>query len=202
MRWVGFSGRMPKRQLAVDLALSEGKAITVTSDSTFSLDSARTVYLGSMYPDFQLVHTRDMHIYENFAAIEKGILIDRTAVGVEKSAGGPALQIADIADIGPLRCGRCQLLSYDPERVVLKARAERDCYLLFQDMHYPGWKAYLDSQPIEFVRADVGLRIIEVPEGLHTVEMVFAPGSLRLGLALSCLGLLLTLAYAWRMRPT
>ena len=79
-------------------------------------------------------------------------------------------------------------------------RPERDCYLLFQDMYYPGWTAIVDSVSSEFVRADVGFRVLEIPEGNHTVVMEFRPRSLRLGLALTCLGLLLTLVYAWRTR--
>jgi uncharacterized membrane protein YfhO len=104
-------------------------------------------------------------------------------------------------DMGEARCGRSRIISYEPERVEMQVTPEHDCFFLFQDMYYPGWKAYVDGERREFVRADVGFRVLEIEEGEHTVVMAFEPGSLKLGLALSILGLVLTLAYAWRTGP-
>jgi hypothetical protein len=201
-RWIAFPPHMPSRHLQVDLTQSSEGTITIESDSVFALDDARTVHLGSVYPDYQLIHTSDMHIYENFAAVEKGILIDRSAVAVRESGGRRALGLADLDEIGAMGCGRCRIVSYGSERVQVEVSADRDCYLLFQDMYYPGWKAYLDSAPARFVQADVGLRVVEIPEGDHTVVMEFSPGSLKVGLVMTCLGLLLTVVYAWRTKPS
>jgi hypothetical protein len=201
-RWIAFPPHMPGRHLEVDLTRSSGGTITVESDSVFTLDEARTVHLGGIYPDYQLIHTSDMHIYENFAAVEKGILIDMSAVNSRDLDGRRVLGLADLDEIGALRCGRCRIVSYEPERVQLEVSADRDCYLLFQDMYYPGWKVHLDSAPARFVRADVGLRVVEIPGGDHTVVMEFRPGSLKVGLVMTCLGLLLTVVYAWRTKPS
>ena len=199
-RWVGFSGHSLSRQLAVDLAEARAGRILVRSDSVFSLVGARTVYLGSVYPDYRLIHDSDMHIYENFAAVERGICLDRDMVGVKEGPGEPVLAIAPIENFEPARCGVCRIVSYDPERVELAVSADRDCFLLFQDMYYPGWKAYVDKEEQDYVEADVGFRVLEIAEGRHTVVMAYEPRSLTAGLALSLLGLILTAAYAWRTR--
>ncbi len=198
IRWVGFPSHMPLRHIAVDLAPATADRILVESDSSFSLEGVKTIHMGSVYPDYQLVHDSDMHIYENFAAMERGVCLDRTMVSVNESAGEPRLALAAMDDMGEARCGRCRIVSYEPERVELDIAAERDCFVLFQDMYYPGWKAYVDEEPCEFIKADVGFRVLEVSGGEHTVVMEFKPGSLKVGLALSCLGLLFTLVYAWR----
>jgi hypothetical protein len=143
-----------------------------------------------------------MHIYENFAAVERGILIERSAVGVRGSDGGLVLGFAAMDEAGASRCGRCRIVAYAPEKVVLEASAQEACYLLFQDMYYPGWKVYIDSEPTQFIKTDVGFRVVEVPEGNHTIEMEFRPGSLKVGLGLTCLGCLVTVLYARRMRKS
>ncbi len=200
-RWVGFPSYLPVRHLAVDLAEAGADRILVESDSTFSLETARTLHMGSVYPDYQLVHDSDMHIYENFAAIERGVCLDRTMVGLDASTDEPRLALAAMDGMGEARCGRSRIVSYEPERVEVRVTAERDCFFLFQDMYYPGWQAYVDNDRQAFVKADVGFRVLEIPEGEHTVVMEFEPGSLKVGLALTCLGLLLTLVYAWTTRP-
>jgi hypothetical protein len=199
-RWISFPSHMPSRWFLVDLPEIGANTLVMRSDSIFFIERARIVYVGSIYPDYELIHDSDMHIYENFAAVEKGICLDKTWVGFELADGKPVLTLAGIDEIGTIRCGRCRIVSYEPERVVLEVSALRDCYLLFQDMYYPGWMAYIDSVPSEFVRADVGLRVLDVPEGDHTVVMEFRPRSLKIGLGMSCLGILLTLAYAWLTR--
>ena len=197
MRWVGFPANLPVRELAVDLARAESGRIMVRSDSAFSLEGAKTVHLGSVYPDYRLIHDSDMHIYENFAAVERGICLDRRMVGVVQAPGEPVLAIASMENLDMARCGRCRIVSYGPECVELEVEADRDCFLLFQDMYYPGWKAYVDTEEREYVKADVGFRVLEMAEGEHTVVMEFRPGSLKIGGAMSVLGLILTLAYAW-----
>jgi hypothetical protein len=48
------------------------------------------------------------------------------------------------------------------------------------------------------LRTDIGIRAVELDGGKHLVVMAFRPSSLKIGLALSCLGLALTAAY-WRL---
>jgi hypothetical protein len=68
--------------------------------------------------------------------------------------------------------------------------------LVFSQIFYPGWQAKIDSQPAELLRVNVIQQSVVVPEGQHTVELVFSPTSFWLGAAISltallvCLGLL------------
>jgi hypothetical protein len=63
-------------------------------------------------------------------------------------------------------------------------------YLVVTDAYYPGWDATLDGRKVEIERADLTVRAIRVPEGRHHLEMVYRPGSFRLGLSLTVLALL------------
>ena len=79
--------------------------------------------------------------------------------------------------------------------------AAADCFLLFQDVYYPGWKAYVDGVGTDIIQTDIGMRAVEVPAGAHRVKMKYAPGSIRIGLALTCLGVVLSAAYILAGRP-
>jgi uncharacterized membrane protein YfhO len=87
---------------------------------------------------------------------------------------------------------------YEPERVVLDVSAEKDCILILQDTDYPGWTAHVDGRRRPIEGTDLGVRALTLEAGRHTVEMEYKPSSLRYGLILSCLGLVMTVAYATR----
>jgi hypothetical protein len=201
IRWVAFPAHMPAREITIDVRERDGDRITIASDSAFVLEHARVVHIGRGYPDYDLIWDTDMYIYENFSAIEKGICIDRNALEYSDSGGGK-LMIGGLNEVtGDMRCGRSVIRTYQPERVMIDVTAERDCFMLFQDSYYPGWKATVDGRRAEIEQTDIGMRAIRVDRGSHTVEMVFRPASLVLGLILSLAGVLLTAAYAWKFRP-
>jgi hypothetical protein len=199
--WVGFPAHMPSREVTVDVRQRTGSGILVRSDSTFTLTRSRVVYSGKAYQNYDLVYDSDMYIYENFGAIEKGILLDNEAVGIEGEGPEQRLNISELYEgLADAKCGVCRITSYEPEAVSFEVTAARDCYLLFQDVWYPGWKAYVDDKETEILRTDIGMRAIELGEGGHDIVMKYQPRSLKIGLGLSCLGLALTLAYAWLTR--
>jgi uncharacterized membrane protein YfhO len=56
-------------------------------------------------------------------------------------------------------------------------------------MYYPGWKAMVDGNETAIFRADYNLRGLFLPQGTHSVEIVYEPASYRRGM----LGTLATL---------
>jgi hypothetical protein len=195
VRWVAFPPDMAVRRVFMDLREREGDVVGFKSDSTFAIRDCDVVYMDAGCPDYELVYDKDMYVYENLAAIRKGLCLDR---GVLRRLGGPeggALAVSGLEEIGDVECGRCEITGYRPEQVLLDVRTEADCFVLFQDVYYPGWKAYVDGKETEILRTDIGMRAVEVPAGSHRVEMTYAPGSLRLGAVLTCLGVILSVAY-------
>lgn len=49
-------------------------------------------------------------------------------------------------------------------------------WLYYADSYHPGWKAYIDSQHVKVVRANVGFKAVHIPHGEHRVKFVFADG--------------------------
>jgi hypothetical protein len=66
-------------------------------------------------------------------------------------------------------------------------------FLVLTDLYHRGWRARVDGQPTPVYLANFLFRAIYLPPGSHTVDFVFDPLSLRLGLAVSIATLLFVL---------
>jgi hypothetical protein len=89
--------------------------------------------------------------------------------------------------------GHLEVLAYGPNRAAFRVETTEPALLVLNDLHYPGWRARLDGEPAPLRRTNVIFRGIEIPPGVHEVEMRFFPTPLRLGVGLA-LAALLTLA--------
>ncbi len=105
----------------------------------------------------------------------------------------PGLPESTGADAGG-SAGRARLASYEAEKVVAKSNAPRRSLLVLTDVHYPGWKAFVDGEEAPVERVDYLLRGVMVPAGSHTVEFRYEPASVRAGLIISALGVVALLA--------
>lgn len=92
-----------------------------------------------------------------------------------------------------LDVGRTTMLRYEDERVAITTRADGRRLLVLTDVHYPGWTATIDGQPVPILRADYAFRAVSVPAGEHFVEFRYQPSSFRYG-ALGSLGGVLVVA--------
>ena len=74
--------------------------------------------------------------------------------------------------------GTVQVVHYGINHVRLRVTAPHRQYLVNSDVHYPGWKAYVDGQQQPLFYTNVTFRGLVVPAGEHAVEMRFSPASL------------------------
>jgi hypothetical protein len=77
----------------------------------------------------------------------------------------------------------------EPDRIELEAKLDRPGIVVLSDVYYPGWTLTIDGQTAPIYRANLMMRGAAVLAGRHTLVYRFRPGSFRLGLAVSCLGL-------------
>jgi uncharacterized membrane protein YfhO len=92
--------------------------------------------------------------------------------------------------------------SEQPGRIVFRSITPVDGWLVFSDVWYPGWRAYVDGESVHLLRANYLFRAIPLKEGEHRVIMVYRPVTFWLGLAISMLFCLLLgiLVTRYRMR--
>lgn len=79
-------------------------------------------------------------------------------------------------------------------RVVVGTDSARDGLLVLSDNYYPGWRAYVDGQPVEVLRANHSMRAVNVPAGRHMVSFAFMPRAFFLSVYVSLAAAVLTLA--------
>ncbi len=64
--------------------------------------------------------------------------------------------------------------------------------LVFSEIWYPEWKAYVDGMPFDILRANYCFRAVEIPKGEHMVEMKFESHSFVLGAYITLCTILLS----------
>jgi hypothetical protein len=102
---------------------------------------------------------------------EEEVVVDR-AVG-RLDGRPPDRPVAEATEVA--------VVSYDPERLVLRSWSRRDAVLVLGERDYPGWRATVDGQAAPLVRADYLLRGLYLPAGEHAVELRFDPPGFATG---------------------
>ena len=87
--------------------------------------------------------------------------------------------------------GKVELVSYGPNKVILNCKTAQDVFLYASDTFYPGWRAYVDGQRTEILRADLAFRAVKVPPGEHTIVFRYVPISFYVGLLVTAIGFVL-----------
>lgn len=89
-----------------------------------------------------------------------------------------------------------------PNRVHLRVDTTGAGGLMLADLHYPGWQATINGDPViihEFLSA---LRIVDVPAGENEIIFVYRPLSFTIGLGLSLTSCLVWGAVWWQDRKS
>lgn len=78
--------------------------------------------------------------------------------------------------------GSITLTSYSPNRLAYECSVPEGGLAVFSEIYYPaGWKAYVDGNETEILRADFALRALELEAGAEHIEFVYAPDSFKTG---------------------
>jgi len=83
-----------------------------------------------------------------------------------------------------------------PQRVVLEANLESAGIVVLSDIHYPGWKLTIDSQPAPIYKVNRVMRGAAVPEGVHRLVYSYEPRSFQVGGTITLAGLAAAAAFA------
>ncbi len=153
-------------------------------------------------PRFRPVYQQqDVTVYENRDALPRAWLAyaARPATGVPGALGAMTAKSFDarrsvVVDgpplDGPARSAEAAaVVSYMPNKVVVRAAPSQSAYLLLADAYFDGWQAQDAAEhSLEVVRADGVFRAVLLTPGEHTVTFTYRPVSFRLGAYLSFLG--------------
>lgn len=95
-------------------------------------------------------------------------------------ASEPQLEVSSESDDG-----RVEFRSYAPERYIIDISTSENAILSLAQVDYPGWKAKIDGEPVDLIRAYGALTALPIEAGNHAVEIYFDPMSFKIGTVLS-----------------
>lgn len=82
-----------------------------------------------------------------------------------------------------------EIVTMQPNRIILQGKGPG--LLVLSEIFYPGWESFVDGRRVEMKTVEGVLRAVELLPGEHQIEFVFHPLSLRIGLVLFLLGLMM-----------
>ncbi len=162
-------------------------------------------------PGLALEYDRpDARIYSNAQAMPRAWVVDRQRVVVSETE---AMATVTSPDFDPARAAvtesrlpgvaiesgtggeadtsasPAEIVELEPERVHMRATADRPSLLVLSDVHYPGWKAEVNGRDVPIERVDYLLRGIPLRAGDSEVVLTYEPLSFRIGWIVSLLTL-------------
>jgi hypothetical protein len=155
-------------------------------------------------PQWSLVYDLDQFVYENQEWMPRWFLVRRilpvdspdeayiavatirpeleaVVVGIDLADIPPALLEAELPQDGVPHVGEITQEFYGPDELRLSVNCTQDCFLVFADTFFPGWKAWIDDKEARIYRTDAVVKGIVMPEGTHTVRFLYDPPLYRLG---------------------
>jgi hypothetical protein len=81
--------------------------------------------------------------------------------------------------------GTSRVLERRPDKVRIEADLREEGYVVLLDSYDPGWRVSVDGRESRLLRANFGFRAVQASAGHHTIDFVYRPRALLIGLALS-----------------
>jgi hypothetical protein len=150
-----------------------------------------------------------VNVYRNEAALPRAFVAQRAIVAADHEDAWRRIHQADFdpattvvveggerLDLPAGTETETRVVSYGPDGLEIEVDSPAPGYLVLSDPFYPGWRAEVDGQPAEILRANYAFRAVAVPAGAHRLTMAFRPASWYTGLAISLVTGLILLALA------
>ncbi len=85
---------------------------------------------------------------------------------------------------------RVESATFTPHTAGIQVKAEQPGLVVIAQAFYHPWRAQVDGQPVNILRANRGFQAIPVPSGIHSIQLSYRDNAFRLGCVIS-LGTLL-----------
>jgi hypothetical protein len=138
--------------------------------------------------NYRLIHSGDVKIYENLDVLPRAFVVYdwqwaadvAESVAMMESDEFDPRRVAVLVGDGPFPAtgegtGKVEVVSYEPESVVLRAESDVPGLLILTDSFYPGWEATIDGEPATIYAADGLFRGLFIPAGMHEVIFAYRP---------------------------
>jgi len=101
-----------------------------------------------------------------------------------------------VSNFSPQKSGVIELVKYAPNRLEYSSNSTTDQLAVFSEVWYgpnKGWKATIDGELVDHIRANYILRALKIPAGKHTIVFEFSPSTHKIGSIISLISSLLVI---------
>ena len=91
-----------------------------------------------------------------------------------------------------------QLITANSQKYQITLRTSRPYWLVFGELNYPGWRAYVDGQEKRLERIYYLFSGIYLPAGAHRVKLVYQPLSFEIGIYFALAGIFALLFFVFK----
>ncbi len=165
------------------------------------------------HPDLiEVARIEGAHVYENTRVSPPARVVGRVDVASDQDRALNWLMSHDVREGAVVEGGRplnldsveseAQIVFRAPDRMVVSARGPG--LLVVSEVYERDWRASIDGETAPIYTVDGVLRGVYLQDGLHEVAFVYDPPAIKVGVALSGLGVmgLLTVKIVVRRRST
>ncbi|MBN2125046.1 MAG: YfhO family protein [Deltaproteobacteria bacterium] len=186
-----------------------------TSFATFGsplLDLINTTYVlvphnvHVSFPRLDLIYDREIRVYRNREAFPRlfvvpdyvcisdprelrRTLVEFTAEDFRKRVVLGSPPPSDFRErspeSSPVPDAEIRVAAYGPNQIEAEVRTEANGFVVIGDNYHPGWRARVDGQETEILRANYIMRAIPVRKGDHRISMYFRPGAILVGFTIT-----------------
>ena len=166
----------------IDTSLKDGdfKLVARTKDA-YVYENPRALPRVMLVPDYRIVDFDDL-IRDGWPNDDprRTVLLERLpefvpAASAERATDGMAGAAAPGAPAAPAADGDARILRYENTDIDTEVDAPGGGFLVVNDAWHPWWRAEVDGQPAEILKANVLFRAVEIAPGRHRVHFVFEP---------------------------
>jgi uncharacterized membrane protein YfhO len=107
------------------------------------------------------------------------------------NSSGLYSQPSEMANVAP---AVATIVEDKRNRIAIQTENDTTGLLVLSDNYYPGWRALVDGEPVEVLRANCTMRAVNVPAGRHLISFVFMPRAFFVSVYVSIAAAVVTLA--------
>jgi uncharacterized membrane protein YfhO len=129
--------------------------------------------------------------------------LNKTMEIIRSEKGFSNLVIEEAIPPAPQNCDNLQtsmnIISQTDRRIEINLNTPVDGWFFAANTFYPGWKAFLDSNPVPLLHSDYLFMAIKIPQGFHQIIFTYTPFSFFAGfiITVSVLFLMLAIGLWW-----
>lgn len=137
--------------------------------------------------------------FERYRVVYKSLIVPtpEAALGPMRDANVNPLdtvilqQAVPLPPTPPAATAQITLKQWRPQATTLTINSPQAGVLVLGDLWYPGWRATVNGQSAEVMRAYSALQAVAIPAGVSEVGVFYAPITFYVGLALAALSLII-----------